>query len=59
MSLDPRTNREEREAERAAEQSAAVPPLNPPFPYRKATFAPFFFGVHTEPPETTEEENGS
>lgn len=45
MSLDPRTNREDREAERAAEAAAQIPPLNPPFPYRRASFAPFFFGV--------------
>jgi hypothetical protein len=47
--LDPRTNRIEREAEKAA---AAVPArLEPPFPFRPIAFDPAFFGVDEDPPK--------
>ena len=43
MSLDPKANRAAREAAAAA---AAVPPeLEPPFPYGRVSFDPFFFFV--------------
>ena len=32
MALDPKTNRQERKAEKAKKQQA--PPLNPPFPHK-------------------------
>ena len=47
MSLDPKTNRQEREAEKAKKQQA--PPLNPPFPHKRQSFDPFFFSLDREP----------
>ena len=47
MSLDPKTNRQEREADKAKKQQD--PPLNPPFPHRRESFDPFFFGLQAEP----------
>ena len=49
MSLDPKTNRQEREAEKAKKQQD--PPLNPPFPHRRESFDPFFFSLEDETPE--------
>ena len=48
MSLDPKTNRQEREAEKAKNQQD--PPLNPPFPHRRESFDPFFFSLERETP---------
>ena len=47
MSLDPKTNRQEREAEKAKKQQD--PPLNPPFPHKRQSFDPFFFALEREP----------
>jgi hypothetical protein len=52
MSLDPKTNRREREAEKA-KQRAEEPPLNPPFPHKRQSFDPFYFTLE---PETSDEE---
>ena len=48
MSLDPKTNRQEREAEKAKQQD---PPLNPPFPHTRQSFDPFFFSLERETPD--------
>ena len=47
MSLDPKTNRREREAEKA-KQRAEEPPLNPPFPHKRQSFDPFFCPLSTK-----------
>ena len=49
MSLDPKTNRREREAEKAKKR-AEEPPLNPPFPHKRQSFDPFFFSLERETP---------
>ena len=49
MSLDPKTNRQEREAEKAKKQQD--PPLNPPFPHRRESFDPLFFSLERETPD--------
>ena len=49
MSLDPKTNRQDREAEKAKKQE--VPPLNPPFPQKRQSFDPFFFSLERETPD--------
>ena len=49
MSLDPKTNRQGREAEKAKQQQD--PPLNPPFPHRRESFDPFFFSLERETPD--------
>ena len=49
MSLDPKTNRQKREAGKAAKR-AQDPPLNPPFPHRRQWFDPFFFKLERETP---------
>ena len=49
MSLDPKTNRQDREAEKAKKQE--VPPLNPPFPHKGQSFDPFFFSLERETPD--------
>lgn len=54
MSLDPKTNRREREAEKAKKR-AEEPPLNPLFPHKRQSFDPFFFSLERETPaEETE-----
>lgn len=54
MSLDPKTNRREREAEKARKR-AEEPPLNPLFPHKRQSFDPFFFSLERETPaEETE-----
>ncbi len=50
MSLDPKTNRREREAEKAKKR-AEEPPLNPPFPYKRQSFDPFFLSLERETPD--------
>lgn len=50
MSLDPKTNRQEREAEKAKKR-AEEPPLNPPFPHHRQSFDPFFFSLERETPD--------
>lgn len=50
MSLDPKTNRLTREAEKA-KKAAEEPPLNPPFPHKRQAFDPFFFSLERETPE--------
>ena len=50
MSLDPKTNRREREAEKAKKR-AEEPPLNPPFPHKRQSFDPFFFSLERETPD--------
>ena len=49
MSLDPKTNRQEREADKAKKR-AEEPPLNPPFPHKRQSFDPFFFSLERETP---------
>jgi hypothetical protein len=44
MTFDPKTNREQREAERAANRPEDKP-LDPPFPYERAYFDPFEFEI--------------
>lgn len=48
MSLDPKTNRRERETEKAKKR-AEEPSLNPPFPHKRQSFEPFFFSLEREP----------
>lgn len=48
MSLDPKTNRQDREVEKA-KKAAEEPPLNPPFPHKRQSFDPFFFSLEREP----------
>lgn len=48
MSLDPKTNRQEREAEKAKKQQET--PLNAPFPHKRQLFDPFFFSLERETP---------
>jgi len=50
VSLDPKTNRQEREAEKA-KKAAEEPPLNPPFPHTRQAFDPFFFSLERETPD--------
>ena len=50
MSLDPKTNRRERETDKAQNRVEA-PPLNPPFPYKRRLFDPFNFALDSEPRE--------
>ncbi len=47
--LDPKTRRNNREAE-AAKKRASVEPLNPPFPHLRTRFDPWFFALQDEPP---------
>lgn len=49
MSLDPKTNRQDREAEKA-KKAAEEPPLNAPFPHKRQVFDPFFFFLERETP---------
>ena len=49
MSLDPKTNRQEREAEKT-KKAAEEPPLNPLFPHKRQAFDPFFFSLERETP---------
>lgn len=49
MSLDTKTNREKREAEKAKKAAEEIPPLNPPWPYIREYFDPFFFNLQAEP----------
>lgn len=53
MSLDPKTNRQEREAEKAKQQQD--PPLNPPFPHLRESFDPFFFNLDWPSTDLTKE----
>ena len=55
MSLDPKTNRQEREAEKAKKQQD--PPLNPSFPHKRESFDPFFFSLNRETPDEEAERN--
>jgi uncharacterized membrane protein len=48
MSLDPKTNRQNREAEKAKKQQDT--PLNPPLPHKRQSFDPFFFSLEHETP---------
>ncbi len=50
MSLDPKTNRREREAEKAKTR-AEEPPLNLAFPHKRQPFDPFFFSLERETPD--------
>jgi hypothetical protein len=49
-SLDQKTNRREREAQKA-KKAAEEPPLNPPFPHKRQSFDPFFFSLERETPD--------
>jgi hypothetical protein len=49
VSLDPKTNREEREVVKARNR-AEDKPLDPPFPYKRVYFDPFAFDVTHELP---------
>ena len=49
MSLDPKTNRRERETEKAKKR-AEEPPLNPLFPHERQSFDPLFFSLERETP---------
>ena len=44
MALDPKTNRQQREAEEAKKR-APDQTLEPPFPHRRQSFDPFFFSL--------------
>ena len=50
MSLDPKTNRQTREAD-DAKKRAEEPRLNPPFPHERQRFDPFFFKLERETPD--------
>lgn len=50
MSLDPKTNRQTREAEKA-KKAAEEAPLNPPFPHKRQSFDPFLFSLERETPD--------
>lgn len=50
MSLDPKTNRQQREAEKA-KKAAEEPPLNLLFPHKRQAFDPFFFNLERETPD--------
>jgi hypothetical protein len=50
MSFDPKTTREERQAERAATRSEDKP-LDTPFPYERVYFDPFEFDITRGSPE--------
>jgi hypothetical protein len=50
MSLDPKTNRQQREVEKA-KKAAEEPPLNPLFPHKRQAFDPFFFSLERETPD--------
>lgn len=47
--LDPAARRRQREAARARKQLDETPPLNPPFPFLKLAFDPWFFGIEADP----------
>ena len=49
MSLDPKTNRRVREADKAKKR-AEEPPLDTPFPHKRQSFDPFFFSLERETP---------
>jgi hypothetical protein len=49
MALDPKSNRVEREAEKAKKQED--PPLDPPFPHKRQSFDPFLFRLERETPD--------
>lgn len=58
MSLDPKSNRRNREAEKA-KKAAEEPPLNPPFPHKRQSFDPLFFSLERETPgEEAERKTG-
>ena len=57
MSLDPKTNRQQREAD-DAKKRAEEPPLNPPFPHKRQAFDPFFFGLERETPAEEADRKG-
>jgi hypothetical protein len=48
VSLDPKTNREEREAEKARSRSEDKP-FDPPFPYKRVYFDPLEFDITRDP----------
>ena len=50
MSLDPKTNRQQRGVEKA-KKAAEEPPLNPHFPHKRQAFDPFFFSLTRETPD--------
>jgi hypothetical protein len=52
MALDPKTAREEREAEKA--KSEVPPELNPPFPYTRLSFDVSILSSNPEQPEAME-----
>lgn len=47
MALDPKTNRTEREREAARKKPEH--PLEPPFPFSRVLFDPFFFSLEVTP----------
>ncbi len=47
--LDPHARRVARES--AAAEAREVPPLNPPFPYTKTPFDPWFYNLEDDPPK--------
>ena len=46
--LDPKERRLERETQQA--ETDQPPPLDPPFPFKRTPFDPWFFGLQDEPP---------
>lgn len=50
MSLDPKTNRLNREAAQA--EANIPPPLDPEFPFQPTAFDPWFFGIEQMPEPT-------
>ena len=57
MSLDPKENRLDREAEKAKKNQD--PPLNPPFPHKRQSFDPFYFSLDRETPDEEAARQGS
>jgi hypothetical protein len=51
--LDPRARRLTKEAKQKKENEP--PPLNPPFPFRRLAFDPWFFGLEDDPPKEGEQ----
>lgn len=51
--LDPRARRLTKEAKQKEENEP--PPLNPPFPFQRLSFDPWFFGLEDDPPRATPE----
>lgn len=51
--LDPLARRLAKEAKKKKENEP--PPLNPPFPFKRTGFDPWFFGLEDDPPKEGEQ----